>query len=120
MMDESFPKSKRLLKRYEFDRTFDQGTVRSDHNLVMYIADGLTDRTRLGIVISKHVKKATVRNRFKRVIRAGFRVEYENLPKGYDLVVIPRTNRDLSSKDVRESLRRLLNSDTTNQEKDIE
>lgn len=111
MPDQSFPKSRRLLKRWEFDRTFDRGTVLKDDNIVIYRAEGLTEETRLGIVVGNQVKKATKRNRLKRVIRAGFRLEYVNLPEGIDIIVIPRINRDLSSKDVQKSLRTLLSDD---------
>jgi len=107
-MDQSFPKSARLLKRREFDRTFDEGTVLKDHRLVIHCADGLTDRTRLGIVIGSYVKKAVRRNRLKRVIRAGFRTIREELPEGYDLVIIPRNTVSLTSDEVRDSLRTLL------------
>jgi ribonuclease P protein component len=110
-MDESFPKSRRLLKRSEFDRTFDQGVVLKNDQVVIYCAEGTTEQTRLGIVIGSHVKKAVQRNRLKRVIRAGFRRAYSGLPKGYDLVVIPRNTSGLSSADVRKSLRSLVTED---------
>lgn len=107
-MDESFPKSRRLLKRAEFDRTFDRGVVLKNDQTVIYCADGTTEETRLGIVIGSHVKKAVQRNRLKRVIRAGFRRVHSQLPDGYDLIVIPRDTSSLSSADVRDSLRTLV------------
>lgn len=110
-MDQSFPKSLRLLKRSAFDRTFDEGVVLKNDQIVVYCADGTTDRTRLGIVIGKYVKTAVQRNRLKRVIRAGFRRAYEALPEGYDLIVIPRETSSLSSDEVRQSLKQLVRED---------
>ncbi len=107
-MDQSFPKSVRLLKRSEFDRTFENGRVLKDDRLVIHCAEGLTERTRIGIVIGSYVDKAVRRNRLKRVIRAGFRTIRESLPAGYDLVAIPRNTTSLTSEDVRDSLQTLL------------
>lgn len=48
------------------------------------------DRPRLGLSVSRKVGSAVVRNRWKRLLREAFRLEKEHLPKGVDLVVIPR------------------------------
>ncbi len=111
MADESFPKEKRLLKRWEFDRVFDSGSVSSDEHLVVYSAEGLTDRTRLGIVVGNSVSKATRRNRLNRVIRAGFRVAYSDLPEGIDMIVIPKNHDTLSGDQVKKSLIKLLSEE---------
>lgn len=119
-MDQSFPKSRRLLKRSEFDRTFDRGVVLKNDQIVVYCADGTTDQTRLGIVIGKYVKKAVQRNRLKRVIRAGFRRAYEELPEGYDLIVIPRDTSSLSSGDVRKGLKTLVREENIQKKREEE
>jgi ribonuclease P protein component len=46
--------------------------------------------TRAGIVVSKRVGKATIRNRVKRRIREALRATYPTLRSGYDLIVIAR------------------------------
>ncbi len=111
-MDQSFPKSKRLLKREEFDRTFDRGSVFKNEDIVVYCAEGTTEETRLGIVVGSYVDTAVQRNRLKRVIRAGFRRVQAHLPEGYDLIVIPRNVSSLSSSDVRTGLRKLLTEES--------
>jgi len=48
--------------------------------------------TRLGLVVSRRVGGAVVRNRVKRVVREWFRRHRSLLPKGVDLVVIARSD----------------------------
>jgi ribonuclease P protein component len=43
--------------------------------------------TRLGLVVSRKVGGAFLRNRFKRVIREFFRLHYTDLPSHTDIVV---------------------------------
>lgn len=108
MCDESFPKSRRLRSRPEFDRVFDEGEVLKDDRIVMYRAPGKTEKTRLGIVVGRHVDGAVQRNRLERVIRAAFRTGKSEWPEGYDLIVIPRKIDSLTSDGVRESMKQLL------------
>jgi len=45
---------------------------------------------RIGITIPKKAGNAVQRNRWKRWIRESFRLQRENLPSGYDIVVRPK------------------------------
>jgi ribonuclease P protein component len=48
-------------------------------------------KTRLGITVTKRYGQAHERNRFKRLVRESFRLSYQQLPAGYDMVVKPRS-----------------------------
>lgn len=47
--------------------------------------------TRLGLVVSRRVGGAVVRNRVKRCVREWFRIDRARMPVAVDLVVIART-----------------------------
>ena len=50
--------------------------------------------SRLGLSVGKRIWKSAVRrNRIRRVFREAFRVRYDALPRGYDLVLIPAVPR---------------------------
>jgi ribonuclease P protein component len=88
----SFPKTRRLLKKTDFDRTFDQGSKFVSSMLVVIAAktpatDSAPDLDRIGLVVSKKVGNSVVRNRVKRVLREAFRIAEG---RGLDLVVIAR------------------------------
>jgi ribonuclease P protein component, eubacterial len=106
--DFSFPKSMHLRKRGEFDRVFQHKHSGGDHVLVVYgMANGL-DVSRLGLVVSKKVGKAHVRNRWKRLIREAFRLECRQWPCSLDLVVIPRQGVEPDFSAIRRSLCKLV------------
>jgi ribonuclease P protein component len=52
---------------------------------------GSEDRGRLGLVVSKQVGNAVVRNRVKRRVREWFRIHRWELPAQTDLVVVARS-----------------------------
>lgn len=73
-----FTKSDRLLKRPDFLRLTAKGTRCKNNNFIAVFALDETERTRLGITVSKKVGNAVVRNRIKRFTREYFRL---NRPK---------------------------------------
>ena len=90
MKSNNFTKSARLLKSDEFDRVFRRRCVVSDNLLVLHAAWGLSQETRLGLVVSRKCGNAVVRNRWKRILREAFRLHRSELPPGIDLVIVPR------------------------------
>ncbi len=97
----TFPKSNRLLNRRAFQPAMDSGDKVVCRELVVLVKKTVTNdgpgnsensspTSRLGLVVSKKVGNAVVRNRLKRVLRESFR--QKNLMPGSDIVVIARGN----------------------------
>lgn len=86
----SFPRQERLRLKRDFDRVFREGlSLQSGLFTVIYLKNGL-DFNRIAIVVRKRLGKAHDRNRIKRWVRESYRQMKPELPKGYDIVVIPR------------------------------
>ncbi|MGK7345311.1 MAG: ribonuclease P protein component [Candidatus Nitrospinota bacterium M3_3B_026] len=77
----------KLLKKNEFERVFKGGKrFRGGRMEFIYLPNGL-DWPRLGLVVSRKVGKAVVRNRTRRVLREVFRLNKNRLGVGIDIVV---------------------------------
>ena len=84
----TFPKRSRLTKNEDFKRVIDRRCRSKDSLLTLYIAPNSLDFARLGVSISKTAGPAVGRNRFKRIVREVFRQSCEQIPSGYDYVVL--------------------------------
>lgn len=89
MLNQDFPRCRRLLSAGDFQRVFqDPQRLSSSHLLVLYAPNDL-GFSRLGLAIAKkHAKRAVDRNRVKRLVRESFRRQAE-MP-GVDLVVLAK------------------------------
>ena len=94
-----YPKERRLRKRRDFvrvqDRTAASGSpararVTTPHFILLLAPRPTPGPCRLGVVTSKKVGGAVVRNRTKRLVREAFRTRPELFPQGIDLVVIAK------------------------------
>lgn len=85
----SFGKHERLLKRPEFENVMDHGQKKrlGDSCTVFWLSNGLAHK-RLGIIASRKIGNAVVRNYAKRKIRAVFRVIKDAIQPPMDIVVI--------------------------------
>lgn len=105
--NKGFPKSARLRRQVEFDRTYASKVYAADGVLVVNAIRSSVGETRLGLSVSKKVGNAVVRNRWKRLIREAFRQQRLQFPAGIDLVVRPRKGARLDYRSVARSLPKL-------------
>jgi ribonuclease P protein component len=98
----------RLKSQAAFQRTFRQGSVRTDATLVVHVVANDLLHSRLGISISRRVGSAVVRNRWKRRIREAFRLSYPELPPGLDVVIRPRKGAICRWETIHRSVPRLI------------
>ena len=104
----NFSKLKRLLVRREFRDVYQNGKKYVGHRLTFFYLFDEHKPPRLGITITKKWGKAHDRNRFKRVVREGFRLFYPSLKSGILLNVHPRGGyKDLTAEEVATELKQL-------------
>ena len=91
----AFTRAERLTRKAEFDRVCKEGRAyRAAEVSILALPNG-TALSRLGLVVGRRMGGAPTRNRMKRLIREGFRLNKHLLTVGHDLVVFPRAWTDL-------------------------
>jgi ribonuclease P protein component len=108
--DASFGRHKRLLTKSDYQHVFNKAPFKASSQTFLLLAKlGLSDQSRLGLVIAKkHVKTAVGRNRIKRQAREIFRCQKEGaLP--LDMVLLARSGAgSLDTKLVRLAISKLI------------
>lgn len=107
MADQRFLPQYHIRRGADFQRAYRQRATASDRVLLIFGCQNGLNHPRLGLSVSRKVGNAVVRNRWKRLIREAFRLTREELPRGLDLVVIPRQGQTPRLEDLRASLPRL-------------
>ena len=93
----SFGKDRRLQDKAAYDRVFKKARRSRDKCFTVLVRRNDNAPARLGLAISKkHCRKATARNRIKRLVRESFRLHQAELD-GLDLVVINQPGAALAS-----------------------
>ena len=107
-MGQSFPKTSRLLKRTEFKFVLSSSVKAVDRLIVVLAQPSKQPQTRMGLIVSKKVGNAVVRNATKRRLREAFRRKKDNF-REFDVVVIARhTAAGSSQAQIANSLERCL------------
>ncbi len=105
------PKQARLRCKPEFDRVFQNGRKVVDRHLVAWILPlaHTSGPSRIGLVVSRKVGNAVVRNRTKRLLREAFRHLAPGIPHPVEIVIVPRpAGLPTKATEARSSLRHLL------------
>ncbi|MBN2456311.1 MAG: ribonuclease P protein component [Sedimentisphaerales bacterium] len=130
----SFTKSKRLVTNRQFKAILDQKRRLSNGLLTLYMAENGQPCWRLGISVGKSCGNAVKRNRLKRLLKEAFRQSQQQIPKGYDYLLMisnrsPRpkaktvhTKKSVNLEEIKSSLTKLIDkakkSDKTSADND--
>jgi len=80
----------RMSSPLDFARAFKRGSRARGSTVLVVVHENGLGHARLGLSVGKVIWKSAVRrNRVRRIFREAFRLEYPELPAGYDLVLIP-------------------------------
>ena len=89
----------KLRKNQEFRLVYRRGKSYANKLLVLYVFNNKKNITeenelynKLGISVSKKVGNSVVRSRSKRLISESYRLNREDVKKGYDFVFVARTS----------------------------
>ena len=98
-----------LKKNYEFKNVLTRGKYYGGRQIEIFVLKNKKPFVMLGIAVSKKVGNSVVRSRCKRLISESFRLNYENVKKGYDFVFIARKPlKDKSYFEVEKAMQNLL------------
>jgi ribonuclease P protein component len=106
----------RLSRSADFDRVYRDGRSHAGRHLIVYSfprAGG--DGPRLGVSVGRKVGGAVVRNQVKRLLRDAFWACADDLPEGYDFVIVARPDMaglaaEKGERGVEEELRSVLDA----------
>jgi ribonuclease P protein component len=85
-----FPKTDRILKRFEFLEFYSLGKALHSPGFILVYKSGQSGGSRIGITVSRKVGPAVVRNRIKRRVREFYRLHRMSAEKPWDFHVIAK------------------------------
>ena len=82
-------KNNRLKKKDDFDRAFKRGRKFKEDFLLLRVVKNNFKKSRFGFMVSQKVsKKAALRNKIKRRLRAIVKIKIPKTKEGFDIIMI--------------------------------
>lgn len=98
-----------LTQNYEFQRVYSKGTPCYGRYMVLYKRKNKYPYLKFGITSTKKIGKACVRNRARRLIFESFRLFYDNIKGGNDIVIVAKPAiLEAKFSDIKDETQRLL------------
>ncbi len=79
-----------LKSNKNFRRTYEKGSVFKSRLAILYLFPNGLEEKRVGYSVTRKIGKAVIRNRIKRLFREAYRIYYNDLKEGYDMVFVAR------------------------------
>jgi ribonuclease P protein component len=109
-----------LRRPADFQAVYDRRRSAADGTLVVYARENGLAYSRVGLSVSRKLGAAVRRNRIRRLLREAYRLSKEEVPVGYDLVLIPRPLDEYELEDIRQSLAKLIRQAVKKIERDAD
>ena len=87
--DGKFGRNEHILKSADFARVYKKGRASRKNSIILYYLPNGLSHNRIGFSISsKSVKKASSRNRMRRLFREAYRLRRQDFNRGFDMVLV--------------------------------
>lgn len=97
-----------LRRAQDFERIYESGVRAGDEHLLVYMHRNSLDIARVGVSVSRKHGSAVHRNVKRRRLKESFRLLQHELPRGVDLILIPRQRDDSQLNDYLVSMKSLV------------
>ena len=86
------PRECRVARRAEYDAVYREGRRRSSREFTIFVRPNGLELSRFGWSIKKALGSAVRRNRIRRRLREILRLHRQEIPRGWDIVIHPRSS----------------------------
>ena len=87
----TFPKRERLQRGFQFRHVYEQGRKVEGRLAVVYVLEAAPEERAVGVVTSRRIGGAVVRNRARRLLREVYRLNKHKLKPNLQIVMVART-----------------------------